>query len=30
MLVGDRGWTSDRYEAWLGETLIAALLAPGA
>jgi AcrR family transcriptional regulator len=26
MLVSDRGWTSDRYEAWLGETLISALL----
>ncbi len=26
MLVSDRGWTSDRYEAWLGEMLIASLL----
>jgi AcrR family transcriptional regulator len=26
MLVSDRGWTSDQYEAWLGDTLIAALL----
>jgi AcrR family transcriptional regulator len=28
MLVVDRGWTSDEYEAWLGEMLIAALLTP--
>jgi AcrR family transcriptional regulator len=28
MLVSDRGWTSDRYEAWLGDMMIAALLAP--
>jgi len=28
MLVADRGWTSDRYEAWLGDTLVNALLAP--
>ena len=28
MLVADRGWSSDRYEAWLAETLISSLLAP--
>lgn len=26
MLVADRGWTSDRFEAWLADTLIDALL----
>jgi AcrR family transcriptional regulator len=28
MLISDRGWTSDRYEAWLGDMMIAALLVP--
>ncbi|HVT75413.1 MAG TPA: TetR family transcriptional regulator [Acidimicrobiales bacterium] len=26
-LVGERGWSRDKYEQWLGDTLIAALLA---
>jgi AcrR family transcriptional regulator len=30
MLVHDGGWTADRYEEWLSETLVAALVAPEA
>jgi AcrR family transcriptional regulator len=30
MLVLERGWASDRYEAWLGEFLVGALLRPPA
>jgi TetR/AcrR family transcriptional regulator, regulator of autoinduction and epiphytic fitness len=26
LLVGDRGWSADRYEAWLGNTLIQQLM----
>ncbi len=26
MLVSDRGWTSDQYESWLGDQLVAGLL----
>lgn|SRR5215469_4372415 len=28
-LVAQRGWPADRYQGWLGETLVASLLAPG-
>ena len=28
MLVQEGGWTADRYESWLGATLVAALVAP--
>jgi AcrR family transcriptional regulator len=27
-LVGERKWSSDKYEEWLGDTLVASLLAP--
>jgi TetR/AcrR family transcriptional regulator, regulator of cefoperazone and chloramphenicol sensitivity len=27
-LVGERNWSSDRYEKWLGDTLVATLLVP--
>ena len=30
LLVGERGWTPDRYQAWLGDALVAALIAPRA
>ena len=29
LLVSDRGWSPERYEAWLGGTLISQLLPPG-
>jgi AcrR family transcriptional regulator len=28
-LVGDRGWTADRWEAWVGDTLVTLLLKDG-
>ncbi len=30
MLVGERGWSPEQYQDWLGETLVDALLGPGA
>lgn len=30
LFVGERGWTADRYEAWLGDSLSLLLLAPSA
>ena len=30
LLVGERGWTPERFEQWLGDTLTAQLLPPAA